>query len=201
MFRWCRWQVSYPDQGSKVTESLAAASQPQPPHPPPHDVALPVLTPEPDLCEHRTWPLWSGCSDHVALVSVGCRHLYTPGTQNTEPILIPSTCPIQPGNHSTLILIQKCCVKSREHTVQNIQHWCQGLWANSPRSFQAYQYGPTLSCRRQQVISCLHWSPHALGNHLVRGYHSLLLGQVTTVQVSSIDVRHKVVATQQDWIC
>lgn len=117
MFRWCRWQVSYPDQGSKVTESLAAASQPQPPHPPPHDVALPVLTPEPDLCEHRTWPLWSGCSDHVALVSVGCRHLYTPGTQNTEPILIPSTCPIQPGNHSTLILIQKCCVKSREHTV------------------------------------------------------------------------------------
>lgn len=59
-----------------------------------------------------------GLCDRAALIMLHwrawvvdtCTHLET---QNTEP----STCPFQPGNHSTLTLIQKCRVKSREHAV------------------------------------------------------------------------------------
>lgn len=56
-----------------------------------------------------------------------------------------------------------------------------------------------MSCRRHQlfVCFCLHQAPQALGNNLGTGRHSVLLGQVTVVQVSSIDVRHQVVTKQQ----
>lgn len=76
----------------------------------------------------------------------------------------------------------------------------QQFWVSFTGFCATYQYGPTLSRRRHQLrvfCFCLHQAPVAPGNDLGLGGHGVLLGQVTVVQVSSIDVRHQVVTKQQ----